>query len=247
MQYIASAICLPCLVAITLAYPCAVSAQTEQGAAIPSSPPEASSQAPWKPPRQGEWWERFDFGGKLGSSLATFVGEDATRERVAHAHRPWFMIGGLVNIRLFRWLALQPEVLYLSKGADLLVDGTLVAAFDARYLEFPVLIRVTLPLGEQVNPYLLAGPAIGILRSFKLEDYEDGSITDRTDRVKSIDLGLLGGAGVKLALSRQHAFLIEGRYSRSLSSFSESETEDLKNSVFTFLLGYQYSLSSASP
>lgn len=186
---------------------------------------------------------RLDVGGKLGSSLSTFVGEDATRERVTHAHRPWFTMGGYVSIRLFRWLAIQPEVLYLSKGADLLVDSVVVGAFDVRYIEFPLLARIAIPATERVTPYLLAGPTLGVLRSFKLEDYEDGTITDRTDQVNRIDLGLLGGVGVELALSGGHALTIEGRYDRGLATIAEDGSQDLKNSVFTFLLGYQYSFS----
>jgi hypothetical protein len=235
------------MVAITLAYPNAVRAQTEQSAPAPSSPASSASQTPGHPPGEGEWWGRLEIGGKLGLSSSTFVGEDATRERVEHAHRSWLTIGGHVSIRLLPWLAIQPEVLYVSKGADFVFDGMVVAAFNGRYIELPLLARIMMPLGEQVTPYLLVGPTLGVLLDFKLDDYENDSVTDQTELTNSTDLGLLGGVGVEIAITSGHALIIEGRYDRGLATIAKEETQDLKNSVFAFTLGYQYSLSTASP
>jgi opacity protein-like surface antigen len=241
MDSIMRSIFLPGLVAIVLAYPDIALTQTEASPSTSPSPASASSRAPATTAGTGEWWERLGFGGKLGMSLSTFVGEDAAAE---YAHRPWPTIGGLIKVELLHWLALQPEVLFVSKGADVELDGVVTDTFDGRYIELPLLARITIPLGEQVNPYLLAGPTLGALLSFNLEDREDGSVTDRTDTAKSIDLGLLGGIGVEIMLSRQHALVLEGRYDRSLATIAKDETEDFKNSVFAFMLGYQYSLSS---
>jgi Outer membrane protein beta-barrel domain len=247
IQSIASSICSAGLAIITLTYPNAVLAQDEQGAPPPPLPAEPSSQAPEKPPGQDAWWGRLELGSKLGLSLANFVGADATSELVEYAHKPSITLGGLVSIRVWRWLAVQTEVLYVSKGRDVVVEGTVTDTFDGDYIEFPLLARIMFPLGEQVAPYLLAGPTFGILRSFTLEDHEAGSVDDRTDLAKSVDLSLLGGIGVKVALTNEHALMIEGRYNRSLATLVKDETEDLKNSVFAFTLGYQYSFFTAFP
>jgi len=236
-------ICTRCLVVIALMYPNIVWAQAEQRESASQAPATGALQASGSGAAEEHWWQRFGFGAKAGLSRATFAGEGSSSD---YAPRLAGTLGGLVNVRLLSWLAIQPEVLFVSKGPDIEVDGAVTDTFVVHYVEIPLLARVTIPISESARPYLLVGPTLGALLSFKLEDLEDGTIADRTDQAKSMDLGVLGGLGLEYAFSSRHAVVLEGRYNRSLETIARDEAEDLKNSVVTFMVGYQYSLSPGS-
>ena len=197
------------------------------------------------PTKQKRRWERFDIGFKLGLSLAQLTGKDATSDIAEFSNKPDITFGITGLIELHRWITLQPEVLFISKGRRVNVDGMLINTLDVDYFEFPLLAHITIPVGEQVTPYFLIGPAIGVLYRFQVESENDDSITDRTDQAKTIDLSGIAGAGIKVSITPQHVITLEGRYDRSFTRFLEEE-EDIKNRAFAFMLGYQYSLSSTS-
>src|SRR5471030_1392137 len=68
------------------------------------------------------------------------------------------MFGGFVTVPFWNRLALQPELQFVMKGTKLneaASGGTITASI--RYLEFPVLLRYTVPVGEHTG-YVLFGP-----------------------------------------------------------------------------------------
>lgn len=207
--------------------------------------PGAADTAIQSPTAEPGASKRVGFGGKLGLSLATFVGDDA---RPTYANNPGLTLGGFVRIRLHEWISLQPELLYISKGPRVAPDGMLTNTFDVPYIEVPILARIRIPAGSRVEPYLapylLVGPAAGLLLSFEITDQDDGSVADRTDLANRIDLGLVLGAGARVPLSTWNApgaIVFDMRYDRGLITLDAAEGgEDLKNRVFAFMLGYEY-------
>lgn len=231
------------LLASMLAIPRLVAAQTEDGIVEPSpaSAPEAET-AP-APAMPESWWRDIHIGAKAGLGLANWVGSDASSEIADFPNRPGPTFGLFGSIRLHKQLSLQPELLYAPKGRKAESGGVLSDTFVIDYIEIPLLARFSFPIHDRFAPYVLAGPAMSFLLRYQIESEGDGSITDRTDLARSIDLGVLGGAGTSVVLTGPHALVVEARYERSLTRLL-MEDVDVKNRVFSFMIGYQYSLAA---
>lgn len=195
---------------------------------------------------QMPWWTRLHVGGKLGPGLATLVGSDADREVAKSTEKLAVSFGGFAAIELNPWFAIHSEILFAFKGSETETNGSLNDTWDVRYIQIPFMARVTVPTRTRVTPYLLAGPTAGYLVSLKIEDADDGVISDRKDDARTIDLGLLVGGGANVALTPQHSLVIEARYDRGLRSIDKQDTLDIQNRVFSVMVGYQFSLAGLS-
>lgn len=100
---------------------------------------------------------RSRFTGQLGDSL--------------HRAKLGICLGTYGTFEFGRTLALQPELLYVSKGANFDVSlndpslgnfGTLDESLDITYLEIPILLHARFPSRGSVQPHFLAGTAVDI-------------------------------------------------------------------------------------
>ena len=228
-----------CLLIMALTHPSIVVAQDEHDA---SPVVDANPRPNSAPMEQGLRLGRLSAGVHLGLSLAQLVGKDAPSAVNEHTDKPEITLGVHGRVGFSDWLSLQPELLFISKGRRDNRDGMLLGTIELDYFEVPLLARITIPVSERIAPYLLAGPALGFLLRFQLTNEADGSVTDRTDQAKRIDVSGVLGAGVEVALTRQHGLTLEARYDRSFTRFLENG-DDVKNRAFAFMLGYQYSFS----
>lgn len=111
-----------------------------------------------------------------------------------------FNAGVYHKIRFSENVALQPELLFTQKGAELHYDGNIVTGsgsyrFNLNYLELPVLF-----VGNIGSFHLHFGPYAGFLISTKIKDVDDdGDVQDveelDRDDFNTFDLGLAGGLG----------------------------------------------------
>lgn len=128
--------------------------------------------------------------------------------------------GVFVTYTLSPKLALQPELLYASKGSS--TDNLFFASgFDCSYLEVPILLRYNLTQTGKLKPVLYAGPAVGVLLSGELfSDWfiigRDGS--DVSDGMNSVDFSLVVGGELGLPSSRRFNFFVDLRYSLGLTN-----------------------------
>lgn len=116
-------------------------------------------------------------------------------------------------------VALQPEVLFSTKGAD---------DFDLSYLEIPVLVKFKFLKILSVH----AGPQFGILTKAETNDQ------DVKDYLKSADISIAAGAGVNLPLG----FVGGARYVWGLSDISDSEDlfgAEVNNKTFQLYVGWK--------
>lgn len=129
-------------------------------------------------------------------------------------------VGGFVNIGLgSSLLSLQPEALLTWKGATLDPDDS-DEVLRMRYLEVPLLVKLTAPAGGDGKAlYLLAGPTIGFPVSVRAT--VDGDAADIKDRVASNEFGLTVGGGLQ-----GRRWLLEGRYTEGLSSIAADTSGD---------------------
>jgi hypothetical protein len=131
-------------------------------------------------------------------------------------------IGGVVEFELMDHLSLRLEPMYIRKGAriDLPVFDivTLSGKADLEYFEVPIHVNVAI-LGGPVQPYLLAGPSIGLLYEARVVNNLVGE-EDIEEQLKLPDLSIDLGGGVNIDIGRLRLFG-EARYSHGLPEISE--------------------------
>jgi hypothetical protein len=182
------------------------------------------------------------FGVKLGLALSTLSSDDLDDiEFLDLEHKLGFAVGGLVNIPLSPMVSLQPELLYVTKGADVEFFGEDVGYIALNYLEVPVLLRVDVPVAGSVAPFIVAGPALGFVVSAKAVD-NDGDTENIKDDVEALDLGFILGGGLGIPLSSGGLLEIEARYEHGLSNIDDDPNADveLKNRAFFILGAYRF-------
>lgn len=127
--------------------------------------------------------------------------------------------------------AIQPELLYSTKGARWDYSGTIDQSidFNINYLDLPVL--AVFKLGETAEIH--AGPYVGYLLSAKVK--YDGDLANGTDDIdrddlNTVDYGLVGGLGLNFG-----AMQVGARYNYGLAKIASSNSAkdvlgDSKNS-----------------
>lgn len=144
------------------------------------------------------------------------------------------VFGAYLGFGLTDRLALQVEGVYgtrggtgLGLGTDALDPGAAPVDLEMNYLEVPILLRVGFP-GDRVLASFFAGPYAAFLLSCEvlpesggLRSCDDAGTTQRFSP-RSTDLGVLGGAGLDLALAGSTVF-VDVRYSLGLLSLESGE------------------------
>jgi hypothetical protein len=186
-------------------------------------------------------------------------------------NRTTFGIGGVVEYWVTPIFALQVNALYNQKGVG--IDGNINETLEEQgipfslkvtaeetiklsYLSFPVLAKVA--FGENIKPYLIAGPEIGILLSgkdyakatseaeamgMKIGPITEEQDTDIKDQLESLDFAINFGAGVLIPLGVVEIF-VDAQYSLGLTKINKEDFSyrgDLKNRVFIINAGMLFS------
>ncbi len=159
---------------------------------------------------------------KAGVSLATFGGDDVDMGPVSPGTRTGLAVGGFLTFAMGPNFALQPELLYVQKGAKY-EEGDESATFKFGYLDIPVLLKVRFPTSGSVRPSLFAGPVGSIKLSADGEATEgDMSLSmDISDMVKGFDFGMAFGGGLDFAMG-QNTLAFDARYTLGLTDWPDS-------------------------
>lgn len=194
-------------------------------------------------------------GVKLGGNLATFQGDDAEATLIGMDgeadlnRRTGLVVGGFLFMDFAGPFALQPELLYVQKGAKMEGSATTMlgpidfsATYKVDYLEIPVLAKFEVPMTGPASPNLFAGPALGFKMSESWEMEVMGETeTEDSDDIKSTDLGFVIGAGMDFGLTAG-TLTVDLRYVLGLSSLpSEGDDEaDIKNGGIMLTAGFRF-------
>lgn len=198
---------------------------------------------------------RVSVGARAGASFATLSG-DAFEEA---GYRPGFAGGLFATVNVNPLLAIQPEVLFVQRGATVDEDGGLSPfgtdqADEIRInaIEIPLLVRVAVPTQSAARPHLFFGPSLGVVLSASRE-FDDGTLgedddlfedDDFEDALKSTDVGMVVGGGLDVRLPVAGKVTLDGRYTVGLTDvFDEeelglAEAPDAKNGTFQVSLGF---------
>ncbi len=185
-------------------------------------------------------------GVKGGVSISTLAGPDL----ISTDYHTGVTGGAFAHVGLGRYLGLQPEVLYVRKGAQATV-GSATAKSLIDYVEVPLLLTFDIPASADgaFTPYLMAGPAIALRTRCEFSLEQQGSTTSASGcdeggaGVKSVDYSLAFGAGARIRLGTTSSFVLDGRYDLGLGTIDDtSNPGDIKNRAFLILAGFAFQI-----
>lgn len=158
-----------------------------------------------------------------------------------------FHVGGYAKIAITDVVAIQPELLYSTKGAELVYNNSLfggTAKFKLGYIEVPVLLVINVT----ENLSLQAGGYAAYLVDAKTTNEGNGNTFDfednlDTDDYNKFDAGLVGGIGFDI-----DSFGFGARYNYGLTTIGKQNNfsgfnytfPDSKNSVISAFLNYSF-------
>jgi hypothetical protein len=150
------------------------------------------------------------------------------------------LFGGFVTVPFWNRLAVQPELQFVMKGVNLneaAGGGTLSAR--VRYLEFPVLLRYSVPVGEH-NGYVLVGPTFGVKAgtSAELDGPSQTSDVNIDSAIRTFDGGLAFAGGVEYG-----RYVFEVRFTQGLNDVAAESfphADSVKNRVLAISAGIHF-------
>lgn len=197
-------------------------------------------------PAQAQLGEGVDIkpGVRAGVDFMTLGGDDVDSEETNR--RTGFMIGGFVLVDA-GFVAVQPELMYIQKGAsqEQTINGTAVTAtVKLDYIEVPFLVKLQAPLEEGITPSVFAGPTLGLnVNAEAVGEAEGESVTeDISDDVSGTDFGLALGGGVDIDFSAG-TLMGDIRYGLGLTSVDDGDAS-IRNRGFMITAGLALDLSS---
>ncbi len=162
--------------------------------------------------------------------------------------------GGLfLTFNAGRVLALQPEVLYVPKGAQVTETEqgmTATVKLKLDYAEVPLLVRLNIPMqNSSIRPALFAGPFLAFKTTCKVDVSATGfsgsfdcndSTLGTSNNVKSTDVGATFGGGLELPLGGANAFA-EARYDLGLATIDATDNPgDVKTRNILVFVGFSF-------
>ncbi|HQY19465.1 MAG TPA: porin family protein [Ignavibacteria bacterium] len=161
-----------------------------------------------------------------------------------------FIAGGLVDIGLSKQISIVPGLRYIGKGSKQtnvavqgLGNGDLKTTIGM--LEFPALLRVKFPLTE-VNPYLIAGPILGIILSANTDFIPTAGGTTQSFDVKSTfestEFDLYFGGGLDFKISPSASLFFELGYELGLTDIAKASNVTTKSYSFQITGGARFGM-----
>ncbi|HEY8470383.1 MAG TPA: porin family protein [Longimicrobiales bacterium] len=177
--------------------------------------------------------QQLEIGFKLGAAIANLTNpaEEGAPDPESITS---FSGGGHLRFGLSPAFSLQPELLFVRKGAADPEQDDTDSHFD--YVEIPVLARFDIPLiGSPISPFFYAGPYAAFEVACTIND--QGEEQDCGDH-ETFDYGAVVGAGLGFAAGPGR-LVAEGRYDLGLRNLTTDENDlDQKNRAIGLFVGY---------
>lgn len=173
--------------------------------------------------------QKTRFGIKGGLNITTLTGDIDANSLVG------FQIGGFAEINVIERLAIQPELLFSTQGADLqYIGGSRNPDLKLNYINIPVLAKFYITKKFTVE----GGPQLGFLVSAKFDS------NDVKDSYRSVDTGFNFGAGYNFTDNLSAGI----RYTVGISNVEKSTNDSVedyldysvRNNVFALSLAYKF-------
>lgn len=164
--------------------------------------------------------------------------------------------GVFFTINLSDFLSFQPEIMYVTKGAGFtetqsiedLVEASLDVQLKMEYVEVPILLKISFPVGGGVRPGIFGGPYIAYnIKASVLTAVEvvaagvvignDETEVDLED-VEHLDYGFVLGGCLEFNMGAA-TVVLDARYTKGLRNLLEGigTDETVKNQTVVFMVG----------
>jgi hypothetical protein len=180
-----------------------------------------------------------EFGVKGGFNMSNLYSNDADDENILYG----FNAGLYATLPISDFIAIQPEILFTTKGSKLDYNNAFASGntkFKLSYIEVPLLVRVNITKNFNVH----AGGYASYLVSSKVSGEGDINFNQDidTDDLNKFDAGLSAGVGVDF-----NPLSVGLRYNYGLTTIGKERTvlgttytfPDAKNSNLTLYLSYK--------
>jgi hypothetical protein len=182
------------------------------------------------------------FGVKGGVNFSNFRVDDIEDNNV----KAGLNLGLFLKLPISDAVAIQPEILYSSKGSKLKYDNAIQGRgeyrFNMNYVEVPIM--GVFSIGNIFN--IQVGPYVGYLASANIKNMDDNfniqGVADlNEDSFNRFDYGVAAGLGLDF-----NGFVIGARYNYGLNEVGKSNnlsgqlTNNSKNSVGTIDIGFGF-------
>ena len=174
--------------------------------------------------------QRISGGGKLGMSIGNLSSDDPSFESRS---KGGFVAGGFINVALTSFLSIEPQLLFIQKGARITESGEDVT-LKLDYFEAPLLGVVSFPRWGPVTPFVYGGPAVGLNVSATAARIGVEEDEDIDAEVKANDLAMTFGGGILV-----DGLTLEARYTQGVSSIAEGD-DDIRTRAFLFIGGFTF-------
>jgi hypothetical protein len=148
-------------------------------------------------------------------------------------------------------LAIQPEVLIVSKGTKL-VEANSESRLKLDYIELPVLAIITPTPQARIRPFVAAGPVLSLEMRCRVQFVSDNSKEEigcdlsnaATFDRKKIDYSAAALAGVDYRMDGVRRISLQGRYTHGFRNISDAEDRELqiRNRAFSVYVGFTFPL-----
>jgi len=188
------------------------------------------------PTAQGQQMLSLGLRGGLSQSTMSIAGG------ASPSSRSGFLVGPTGTVWLSDGLAVQFDALYVSKGFNPNASDGVTSALRLSYLEVPITAVVSLPAtGKGMLQFRLQGGAAMGFRVQCSVDQGTGDVTGITDcnpdNVATFDIGLIGGAGLKIGRGRG-GIIIDGTYTFGLLDANLGSGSSAKNRALMLSAGF---------
>ncbi|MCX6640408.1 MAG: outer membrane beta-barrel protein [bacterium] len=201
--------------------------------------------------------QKVRFGIEGGLNLSNIYGSDAGLDGLKG--KMGLLAGAFITFNLSNRFAIQPEILWTAKGfrqeysyLDSSINATINVKYKwmLSYLEMPVYLKFSFPLGSSADYTLMIGPTVSCLLKPRYElkataaGYEDYNESGKINDVVKLDYGLSAATGFDFNLGKIQLF-VNARFSMSLSSFDDSPGNvggplSIKHEVITVATGIAF-------
>ena len=180
------------------------------------------------------------FGVVAGAAFAKVSGKDVTGDVKI---RTGIAGGAFVNIGVSKNFAIEPEALFVQKGAKDTESGVEIKV-KVSYVEIPVLLKVRFPpkSGGTVAPHIYAGPYVAFKAGCHFTASQgttsaSGNCEDPPldTKLKSTDFGATFGGGVDVGRA-----IIDVRYDLGFTKIGDTSAPDIKTRTLYLLVGWTF-------
>ena len=179
---------------------------------------------------------QFAIGIKAGPNFATLDTKSSAGEN--YKNRTGFHGGAFVLIKAAK-IGVQPEIIFSQQGSKVKINSENFES-NFSYVNIPIILKLYTVAGINIQ----AGPQFGFVTNAEApiqDQLNPGSyrVEDVKDKMKSSDFTVALGLGWDLPFG----LTLDARYNLGLSKIYDkapsNSTEDAKNQVFQFSLGYK--------